>query len=96
VDAVLCHGQDTYKTVHSHSYARSKMPQYKIVNNVELFSHDWFQGNSIRAPTGDNRHNYQMGPYETKNSENKFLYSHYLTSNYCENLEQTVYKYIRR
>jgi len=32
VDAVLCHGQDTCKTVHT--CARSKMPQYNIVINV--------------------------------------------------------------
>jgi len=45
VDAVLCRDQDTCKTVHT--YARSKMPQYNIVINVTLFSHDWFQGNSM-------------------------------------------------
>jgi len=32
VDAVLCHDQDTCMTVHTR--ARSKMPQYNIVNNV--------------------------------------------------------------
>jgi len=32
VDAVLCHDQDTCKTVHT--CASSKMPQYNIVNNV--------------------------------------------------------------
>jgi len=32
VDAVLCHDQDTCKTVHT--CARTKMTQYKIVNNV--------------------------------------------------------------
>jgi len=32
VDAVLCHDQDTCKTVHTG--ARSKMPQHNTVNNV--------------------------------------------------------------
>jgi len=45
VDAVLCHDQDTCKTVHT--CTRCKMPHYNIVNIVWLFSHDWFQGNSM-------------------------------------------------
>jgi len=32
VDAVICHDRDTCKT--AHTSARSKMPQYNIVNNV--------------------------------------------------------------
>jgi len=38
VDAVICHDQDTWKTVHT--CVHSKMPQYNIINNVQLFSHD--------------------------------------------------------
>jgi len=54
VDAVLCHDQDTSRTVHS--CARSKMPQYNIVNNVQLFSLNGFKA-IVCALTGDNRHN---------------------------------------
>jgi len=56
VDAVYCHDQDTSKTVHT--CARIKMPQYNIVNNVYLFSDDWFQGNSMCIDMRQN--NYEI------------------------------------
>jgi len=59
VDAVLCHDQDTCKTVHT--CARSKMPQHNIVNNVWLFTHDWFQDNSMCI---DRRQSTQLCPYQ--------------------------------
>jgi len=59
VDSVLCYDQDTCKTVHT--CARRKMPQYNIVNNVKLFSHDWFQGNSMCI---DRRQSTQQCPYQ--------------------------------
>jgi len=54
VDAVLCHDQDTYKTVHT--CARSKMPQHNIVNNVYYFPMTGFKAR-VCASTGDNRDN---------------------------------------
>jgi len=62
VDAVLCHDEDTCKTVRP--CARSKMPQYNIVNNVNLFSHDWFQGNSMCIDRRQSTKPYQMGKVE--------------------------------
>jgi len=68
VDAVLCHDQDTSMTVHT--WARSKMPQYNIVNNVKLFSHDWFQGNSMCI---DRRHSAQHNQMGVRQEELKMI-----------------------
>jgi len=38
VNAVERHSQDIWKTVHTKSCARSKMPQYNMVNNILLFA----------------------------------------------------------
>jgi len=58
LNEVLCHDQDTCMTVHT--CARSQMPQYNIVNNVWLFSHNWFQGNSMCI---DRRQSTQLCPW---------------------------------
>jgi len=56
VDAFLCHEQDTCKTVHTR--ARSKMPQYNIVNDMSsYFPMTGFKA-TVYPSTGNNRQNY--------------------------------------
>jgi len=69
VDAVLCHDQNTCKTVHT--CARSKMTQHNIVNNVQLFSYDWFQGNSTCI---DRRQSTQLCPEHMGRNDYEFYY----------------------